>query len=110
MIAHELVPAPDPVRCCEQLADLPHRVFLDSAQQGSPLGRYSFLAADPVEVVQGKGAASAGALGRVRALLAPRAATPIPGLPPSTWPSVPRRVSCTIPDRKARTRAWAVGR
>lgn len=82
MIAHELVPPPDPVRCCEQLADLPHRLLLDSAQQGSPLGRYSFLAADPVAVVQGKGADAADALERVRALLAPRASAPIPGLPP----------------------------
>ena len=82
MIAHELVPPPDPVRCCEQLADLPYRVFLDSAQQGSPLGRYSFLAVDPVEVVQGKGADAADAVDRIRGLLASRAAVPIPGLPP----------------------------
>jgi para-aminobenzoate synthetase component I len=82
VIAHELVPPPDPVRCCEQLADLPHRVFLDSAQPGSPLGRYSFLTADPADVVQGKGAESAGALERIRGMLAPRAAPPLPGLPP----------------------------
>ena len=82
MIAHELVPPPDPVRCCEQLADLPHRVFLDSAQQGSPLGRYSFLTAEPADMVQGKGADSADALDRIRGLLASRAAEPIAGLPP----------------------------
>ena len=82
MIAHELVPPPDPVRCCEQFADLPYRVFLDSAQQGSPLGRYSFLTAEPAGLVRGKGADAADALDRIRGLLESRAAAPIPGLPP----------------------------
>ena len=82
MIAHELTPAPDPVSCCERLEGLPYRIFLDSAQRGSPLGRHSFLAADPAAVVRRKGADARGALAEVRALLAPRAAAPIPGLPP----------------------------
>ena len=51
----ELVPAPDPVRCCELLGDLHYRLFLDSAAQGPRLGRYSFLMADPVAVVWSKG-------------------------------------------------------
>jgi len=82
LIAHELTPAPDPVACCEQLAGLPYRIFLDSAQRGSPLGRYSFLTADPAAVVRRKGEDARGALDEVRALLAPRVAAPIPGLPP----------------------------
>ena len=82
MTAHELMPAPDPVACCEQLAGLPYRIFLDSAQRGSPLGRHSFLSADPAAVVRRKGTDARGALDEVRALLASRAAAPIPGLPP----------------------------
>ena len=86
MIAHELTPAPDPVRCCEQLSGLPYRVFLDSAQHAASLGRYSFLAADPAAVVRRRGEnakeAAGDALDDVRRLLTPRAAQPLPGLPP----------------------------
>ena len=82
MIAHELTPAPDPVRCCEQLAGLPYRVFLDSAQHGSPLGRHSFVAADPAAVVSRRGEGAGDALDDIRRLLRPRAAEAIPGLPP----------------------------
>jgi para-aminobenzoate synthetase component 1 len=57
-------------------------MFLDSARRGSPLGRHSFLTADPVAVVRRKGADGRGALDEVRALVAPHAAAPIPGLPP----------------------------
>ena len=92
----ELVPAPDPARCCELLAALPYRLFLDSAAKGTRLGRYSFLTADPVAVVRSKGArtecvdlssgtrrvVSGDALDAVRALLAPHAAEPVAGLPP----------------------------
>src|SRR6202795_1284077 len=91
-----LVPPPDPVRCCELLDGLPYRVFLDSAAKGTPLGRYSFLTADPVAVVRSKGAVTerldrpdgawrvvAGdALEIVRSLTAPHVVEPVPGLPP----------------------------
>jgi para-aminobenzoate synthetase component 1 len=90
-----LVPPPDPVRCCERLAGLPYRLFLDSAAHG-PLGRYSFLAADPVAVVRSKGSRTevidrvAGTrhdlggdpLAAVRTRLAPHATPAIPDLPP----------------------------
>jgi para-aminobenzoate synthetase component 1 len=82
VIAHELTPAPDPVRCCEQLSGLPYRMFLDSAQHGSSLGRYSFVAADPAAVVRRGGEAAGDALDDIRRLLTPRAAEAIPGLPP----------------------------
>ena len=96
MIIEELVPPPDPVRCCELLGGLPYRLFLDSAARGTPLGRYSFLTADPVAVVRSKGARTEcldlvggtvrvvadDALHAIRALLAPHAAEPLPGLPP----------------------------
>jgi para-aminobenzoate synthetase component 1 len=82
VIAHELTPAPDPVRCCEQLSGLPYRVFLDSAQHASPLGRYSFVAADPAAVVRRRGEDAGDALNEVRRLLTQRSAEAIPGLPP----------------------------
>jgi para-aminobenzoate synthetase component 1 len=89
-LVEELVPAPDPVRCCEQLGDLPYRIFLDSAIKGAKVGRYSFLAADPVAVVRSKGSQTEcgsrivpeDALDALRELLAPYAAEPVPGLPP----------------------------
>jgi para-aminobenzoate synthetase component 1 len=97
-VVEELVPLPDPVRCCELLGDLPYRLFLDSAAQGARLGRYSFLTADPVAVVWSKGsrtecidfsrhqgtrhAVDGDALAALRTLLAPHAAEPVPGLPP----------------------------
>ena len=92
----ELVPAPDPARCCERLASLPYRLFLDSAARGTRLARYSFLTADPVAVVRSKGTRTecldllngsrrvvdSDALDAVRALVAPHAAEPVAGLPP----------------------------
>jgi para-aminobenzoate synthetase component I len=95
-LVEELVPPPDPVRCCERLEGLPYRLFFDSAAAGARLGRYSFLMADPVAVVRSKGARTecvdltAGgthvvdgdALDGVRALLLPHTAARVPGLPP----------------------------
>ena len=52
----ELTEAPDPARCCEAFAGLAYRIFLDSATPGTRLGRYSFVTADPVAVVQSKAA------------------------------------------------------
>ncbi len=90
-LVEELVPPPDPVRCCEQVGDLPYRVFLDSAARSPRLGRYSFLTADPVAIVRSKGAhtecdgtpiAGGDALDALRSLLAPFAASPLPEVPP----------------------------
>jgi len=95
-VIEELEPQPDPVRCCELLAGLPYRLFLDSATPGTRLGQYSFLTADPVAVVWSKGATTevvnrldgshravdCGALQAVRSLLAPLAADPAANLPP----------------------------
>jgi para-aminobenzoate synthetase component 1 len=94
----ELIPPPDPVESCERLEGLPYRLFLDSAVTGPPLGRYSFLMADPVAVVRSKGphtevvdrvadvgttrVVAGDAVDAVRALLAPHAAEPDPALPP----------------------------
>jgi para-aminobenzoate synthetase component 1 len=92
----ELTEAPDPARCCEQLAGLPYRLFLDSASSGARLGRYSFLTADPVAVVRSKGPrtewldagagewrdASGDVLAEVGALLQPHRRDEVAGLPP----------------------------
>ena len=95
MFVEELTPSPDPVRCCELLEGLPHRLFLDSAARSPELGRYSFVTADPVAVVRSKGPrteridrhgnvhdVAGDALEVVAALLAPHAAQPAPDLPP----------------------------
>ena len=58
-LVEELSPVPDPVHCCEQLAGLPYRLFLDSAATATRLGRYSFLTADPTEVIERKGSSRA---------------------------------------------------
>jgi para-aminobenzoate synthetase component 1 len=95
-VVEALVPPPDPVRCCELLAGLPYRLFLDSAARGTRLGRYSFVTADPIAVVRSKGARTerldlpggdhrvvdGDALGAVQALLSPHASEPVAGLPP----------------------------
>jgi para-aminobenzoate synthetase component 1 len=77
----ELAPAPQPVEVFSRLAGLPHCLFLDSALRVPTLGRYSFLAADPVELFTAgpHDAASLEQLGRRLAALA----TPTrPELPP----------------------------
>ncbi|QDU23235.1 aminodeoxychorismate synthase component I [Urbifossiella limnaea] len=45
----ELVPAPDPWAVARRLAHLPHLLFLDSAEQHADRGRYSYVAADPID-------------------------------------------------------------
>ena len=77
----ELVPPPDPVRCCELLEGLPHRLFLDSASRGSRLGRHSYLTADPFAVVRSD-EGEPDPLARVRSMLAPFRCERVAGLPP----------------------------
>src|SRR5689334_10939661 len=94
-VVEELVPAPDPAQCCERLAGLPNRLFLDSASRDARLGRYSFLSADPAIVIRCKNAEveqidadgsrraiDTDALTAVRAIVAPHRSDPIAGLPP----------------------------
>ena len=68
-----LVPSPNPFDTCVRFSGLPHLLFLDSSAQGT-LGRYSFLAADPVAVARTPEAA--------RELLRPHRRPPLPRLPP----------------------------
>jgi len=84
----------EPAAVFRHVAGLPHPLFLDSAlvdaAAAAPrLGRFSFVAADPIHSVQvpacaGEAAAHglASALARVRQLLAELACPTIPGLPP----------------------------
>ena len=72
-LAVPLVPAPDPFGTCVRFSGLPHLLFLDSSAQGA-LGRYSFLAADPVALARTPDEA--------RALLRPHRRAPLPDLPP----------------------------
>jgi para-aminobenzoate synthetase component 1 len=97
-VVEELVPIPNPARCCELLSGLPYRLFLDSAAPDARLGRYSFLTADPIAVVRCRGSqtecidflrpgsaartTNGDALGILRALLEPHAAAPALGAPP----------------------------
>jgi para-aminobenzoate synthetase component 1 len=95
-LVEELPSPPDPAHCCERLAGLGYRLFLDSAATSTRLGRYSFLTADPVAVVLSKGGVTehvdlaAGTrrtvahdpLTEIRSILAPHVAEPVPGLPP----------------------------
>ena len=95
-IVEELTPAPDPLECCERLAQRPYRLLLDSAARGGALGRYSFLAVDPAVVVRSKGRVTecmtlhdgdcrrldVDAVTAVRELMARHQTPPIAGLPP----------------------------
>ncbi len=54
-LVEELPPGLTPWDAARSLADLPHLLFLDSAAVGRPLGRYSFVAADPVAWVRSRG-------------------------------------------------------
>lgn len=44
----------DPFAAFRRFADLPGAVFLDSARTDSPLGRYSFVAADPFLILESR--------------------------------------------------------
>jgi para-aminobenzoate synthetase component I len=97
-LVEELVPAPDPVACAERFVYTPPLLFLDSARDHERLGRYSYVASDPVASVRSKGAQVwvnvpdtrfepvevnvPHALVYLREMLAPFAGEPLPGLPP----------------------------
>lgn len=92
--------ADDPVDVAGRLLDFPYLLFLDSAAgspspgETHPLGRYSFLTADPALVVRSKGPVTEIDEGRgwrrvetdplavARDLLSQAAAEPVPGIPP----------------------------
>jgi para-aminobenzoate synthetase component I len=47
----ELDAALEPAEAFQRLCHLPHCIYFDSAQRGDSVGRYSFIAADPFEVL-----------------------------------------------------------
>src|SRR2546428_9193189 len=94
LLVHELVPAPDPLETCTRFQGMPFLLFLDSATDPEHLGRYSFLAADPVTAVRSKGLltqqlvagkwirVAGDPLAHVGTLVATHAAAPVAELPP----------------------------
>ena len=78
-LVSEIVPPPDPLDACRRLAGLRHRAWLDSAGSGGRLGRYSFLTADPWDVVA---AGAADPLSALRAVLGTVRTPPRADLPP----------------------------
>jgi para-aminobenzoate synthetase component 1 len=53
----EIPDAPAPAEACARLLDLPLPLLLESALPVDPIGRYSYLTADPWEVLRRKGGA-----------------------------------------------------
>jgi len=53
-LVHELIPLPDPEQVCERLSGLPYLLWLDSAAATSRLGQFSFVTADPEQVVRSR--------------------------------------------------------
>ncbi|MSR55553.1 MAG: aminodeoxychorismate synthase component I [Gemmataceae bacterium] len=78
-LVEELVPAPDPWEAARRFSHLPHLLFLDSADRHPERGRYSFVAADPVQWLTDASGDPFAALNRQWAEF--RLDT-IPGLPP----------------------------
>ncbi|HET9466258.1 MAG TPA: aminodeoxychorismate synthase component I [Gemmatimonadales bacterium] len=95
-LVEPLGPTADPADVSALFLDLPYLLFLDSAAIKHPDAHYSFLAADPVQVVRSKGYATeiwradsrtwtsvpGDALTVARALLPRDPVAPVSGLPP----------------------------
>ncbi len=76
-----LDPPPEPLELLERFVHLSHPALLDGAADHRDLGRYSYLSADPVAVLQGSAAEWPRILDRLRGTL--WAAAPVaPSLPP----------------------------
>lgn len=82
-IVEEVTPLPDVAETFCRLSGREHCLFLDSALRHPVLGRYSFLAADPVEFLEVPADVPDG-LGQLARLLAPwqTGASSVGGLPP----------------------------
>ena len=79
----ELIPVPDVMTATRKLQSLPKLLVLDSALQRAPIGRYSFLMADPIEWWQtDQGAFGDDPFRRLESTLSPLANDPVEGLPP----------------------------
>jgi len=77
----ELVPAPDSCDAFLRLSHLPHCIFLDSALRVPTLGRFSFIAAEPFQVLSAA-PDDASAWTAIRERFHEYSAPPLPDLPP----------------------------
>ncbi|WP_437227586.1 anthranilate synthase component I family protein [Planctomicrobium sp. SH661] len=82
-LVRELLPAPSVEVALRKLRHLNGLVLFDSSLQRMPLGRYSFLAAEPFEVsVTQTAVFGENPFARIAPVLSRFSASPIPGLPP----------------------------
>jgi para-aminobenzoate synthetase component 1 len=91
-LVEELTPTPDPWDVAQRLAHLDQLLFLDSAAQDSPQGRYSFVSADPFGGIAARGreivcqplpvARGMDPFGMLSEYLSRFGASTMPGLPP----------------------------
>jgi para-aminobenzoate synthetase component 1 len=82
-LVEELRPCPEVSRALQAFADQPGLILLDSALQREPIGRYSFLAADPFErVILRQVAFGDDPFARLRSVLSNWKTEPIADLPP----------------------------
>jgi para-aminobenzoate synthetase component 1 len=80
-LVERLATVPDVEAVFSRYAQLPHCLFLDSARRGTPLGRYSFLAADPFAWLTAP-ADGRDALSPLAVAMQQFSATPVASLPP----------------------------
>ena len=87
-LVHEFETSPDIADALTRFSSLPKCLLLESARQtktgdGKPLGRYSFLMADPIESIRCESVNDAiDALAKIDALLSEYSSPTIDGLPP----------------------------
>jgi para-aminobenzoate synthetase component 1 len=91
-LVEELIPAPDPWEAARRFAHYPFFLFLDSAADDSPGGRYSFVTADPFATLFVRGNQvyapapkpypSGNPWGALAELMTPFHSATVPGLPP----------------------------
>ncbi|HET7292157.1 MAG TPA: aminodeoxychorismate synthase component I [Vicinamibacteria bacterium] len=79
ILVQELPGAPEPADACARFLDAPYPLLLESAARSGDLGRHSFLAADPWEVLRHGAREAFPALERA---LARHRLEPLPELPP----------------------------
>ena len=77
----ELDEVPDMERAFRHLSGLPHCLFLDSVVQDAPLGRYSFMTADPFDTIRAP-ADGSDALAELQRRMASLPVVPLADLPP----------------------------
>jgi para-aminobenzoate synthetase component 1 len=78
----EMSSGPDPWEAFVRLAHLPNVLFLDSALVNPPLGRYSYITADPFAKLIASNRQTINPLKQLSAMLARYHSKTVPGLPP----------------------------